>query len=141
AELDQLQELRCDNNTLDSNLPSSFSSARLVWKSLEVFSCSSNLLDGSIPRSLYDAVTLKELRLHNNRIVGTLSSQLMENWREIQLLDVSSNYLEGTIPETIVVMSLLRELKIDNNRLAGSIPAGIEKLLYLEILYAHSNFL
>jgi hypothetical protein len=56
-----------------------------------------NLLEGTIPDELFNARKMSTLYLHNNNLVGTLSTNV-EQMVDLQQLTVKFNSLTGAIP-------------------------------------------
>jgi Leucine-rich repeat (LRR) protein len=57
---------------------------------------SSNRLYGTIPTALGQLSWLTSLRINDNRLEGTLPSQLP--WKRLDVFDATFNNLTGTIP-------------------------------------------
>eukprot|EP00978_Attheya_sp_CCMP212_P010952 scaffold26663_cov46-Attheya_sp.AAC.1 len=61
---------------------------------------------------------LKQLSIYNNRISGTIPSELMNNMRFLDWLDVGENHLTGQVP---AIGPKMRFLYLSSNRLSGEI--------------------
>ncbi|CAA0805945.1 Leucine-rich repeat protein kinase family protein [Striga hermonthica] len=93
------------------------------FDSLEVFDASDNHFTGNVP-SFSFVVSLREIRLHNNKLTGSLPEGLLqESSMILSELDLSHNELEGPIGS---ISSLnLRNLNLSSNRLSGPLPVRI----------------
>ncbi|OMO91454.1 hypothetical protein COLO4_18363 [Corchorus olitorius] len=93
------------------------------FDSLEVFDASNNQLVGTIP-SFNFIVSLRILRLGNNRLSGSLPEALLqESSMILSELDLSLNQLEG--PVGSITSATLKKLNISSNKLSGSLPFKI----------------
>jgi hypothetical protein len=61
---------------------------------------------------------LKQLSIYNNRISGTIPSELMNNMRFLDWLDVGENHLTGQVPS---IGPKMRFLYLSSNKLSGEI--------------------
>ena len=68
-----------------------------------------------------------ELHLHDNRVGGTIPSELSQLAR-LEELSLSDNQLTGEIPADLGLLSNLEELSLSNNKLAGAIPIDLGQL-------------
>ncbi|KAI3967814.1 hypothetical protein MKW92_025613 [Papaver armeniacum] len=88
----------------------------------------SNELSGQIPDSLQYCASLQNLDLSDNKISGTIPSQLCTWLPYITILDLSGNQLSGEIPSNLANCTYLNKLKLSNNRLSGTIPPQFASL-------------
>ncbi|GER40681.1 leucine-rich repeat receptor-like protein kinase [Striga asiatica] len=93
------------------------------FDSLEVFDAGDNNFSGNVP-SFSFVVSLRVIRLHNNKLTGSLPEGLLqESSMILSELDLSHNELEGPIGS---ISSLnLRNLNLSSNRLSGPLPVRI----------------
>ncbi|RZC80050.1 hypothetical protein C5167_042628 [Papaver somniferum] len=91
-------------------------------------SLSSYELSGQIPDSLQYCASLQTLDLSDNKISGTIPSQLCTWLPYITTLDLSGNQLSGEIPSNLANCTYLNKLKLSNNRLSGTIPPQFASL-------------
>ncbi|EHA8586502.1 putative inactive receptor kinase [Cocos nucifera] len=95
----------------------------LLFDSLEVFDASFNQLSGHVPYFNF-IVSLKILRLGNNRFSGSLPEALIkENSMVLTELDLSSNQLSG--PVQSITSATLKNLNLSTNKLSGSLPIRV----------------
>ena len=82
-----------------------------------------NLLSGYIPSELGNLTALRELRLRNNRLSGTLadSVRVNENWPRTHGVQGPGGH---GVPSELA-MSSLRYLSLENNILSGSVPPSL----------------
>ncbi|KAI3942746.1 hypothetical protein MKW92_045603 [Papaver armeniacum] len=91
----------------------------------------SNELSGQIPDSLQYCVSLQILDLSDNKITGTIPSQICTWLPVLTTLDLSGNELSGSIPLNLANCMYLNKLKLGTNRLSGQIPYELSSLTRL----------
>ena len=135
--LTSLTHLHLDHNRLTGSIPSHIGRlSALVWLYLN-----DNELTGPIPREILDTqrgLQLRSLILSNNKLVGTVHSELglLPNLED---LDLSSNYLTGTLPTELGQLSKLSFLDVSFNALKSQIPPELGRLESLFTLILASN--
>ena len=99
-----------------------------------------NGLAGPIPPILADLSELETLKLADNRLTGSIPTELgsLQHLRE---LDVSSNLLDGPIPAELNKLTLLELLLLEANDLSGAIPPGFGSFANLGALSLRDNAL
>ncbi|GJM92074.1 hypothetical protein PR202_ga08502 [Eleusine coracana subsp. coracana] len=65
---------------------------------------------------------LQGLFLSNNRLDGSIPSNISQILPKIAVLDLSSNVLTGTLPKSLLCKDYLTRLDVSNNSLSGQIP-------------------
>ncbi|MCL7023798.1 hypothetical protein MKW94_004721 [Papaver nudicaule] len=71
------------------------------------------------------------LDLSDNKISGTIPSQICTWLPYLTTLDLSGNELTGHIPINLVNCTYLNTLRLSNNHLSGKIPDELSRLLRL----------
>ncbi|RZC49536.1 hypothetical protein C5167_017975 [Papaver somniferum] len=99
----------------------------------------SNELSGQIPDSLQYCTSLKVLDLSDNKISGTISSQICHWLPYLTNLDLSGNELSGSIPPSLGNCTYLLKLKLSNNRFSGQIPYELSQLMRLTDFTVSNN--
>ncbi|KAI3840550.1 hypothetical protein MKX03_007431 [Papaver bracteatum] len=88
----------------------------------------SNELSGQIPDTLQYCVSLQNLDLSDNRISGTIPSQICTWLPYVITIDLSGNQLSGSIPPDLGNCTYLKILTLSNNNLSGQIPYQLSSL-------------
>ncbi|KAI8904824.1 hypothetical protein EDD86DRAFT_212870 [Gorgonomyces haynaldii] len=103
---------------------------------LQVLDLSSNGISGSIPQTL--APNLRELRLDNNQLSGTIPGSVWQ-LTKLEVLSLGTNNLNGVLPSDIKSLSNLTVLSLSNNKFGGSIPPDLGILTKLSTLDLSNN--
>jgi Leucine-rich repeat (LRR) protein len=90
------------------------------------------------PTFVYDMTLLKDLRLNNCQLSGSID-EAIGNLVNLQLLAVENNLLEGNIPAAVVDLIGLTRFTASNNVLTGRIPDAIGNLVSLTRLELDAN--
>ncbi|XP_062090126.1 probably inactive leucine-rich repeat receptor-like protein kinase At5g48380 [Humulus lupulus] len=98
-------------------------------------------LKGTFPRGLGYCNSLVGLDLSNNKLFGTLPSDISKLLGFVTTLDLSSNNFSGVIPMTLANCTYLNVLKLDHNRLTGNIPEALLLLSRLKEFSVANNLL
>ncbi|XP_073154081.1 receptor-like protein 42 [Henckelia pumila] len=77
-----------------------------------------NNLMGSIPVTFKNLHLFKTLNLRNNRLSGSIHSDIFLNMTSLEQLDLSENHLSGPIPYSIGHMESLYNLDLHQNNLS-----------------------
>lgn len=85
-------------------------------------------LSEQIPDSLQYCASLQVLDLSDNRISGTIPSQIFAWLPYLTTLDLSGNQLSGSIPPNLGDCAYLNRLRLSSNRLSGQIPYKLASL-------------
>ncbi|CAA6654464.1 unnamed protein product [Spirodela intermedia] len=118
--LGSIQYLNISHNKLSGEL---FPDVMPLFDSLEVFDASHNQLEGQVPAFNF-IVSLRVLRLRNNRFSGSLPETFLEeSSMTLGDLDLSNNQLEGPV-KSITSGTLIR-LNLSFNKLSGSLPLRV----------------
>lgn len=96
-------------------------------------------LKGGFPRGIQKCSSLTLLDLSNNKLNGSIPSNISKVIGFVVNLDLSSNQLSGDIPVNLANCSYLNVLKLDNNRLTGHIPPEIGLLGRLKTFSVANN--
>ncbi|MCP4220554.1 MAG: S8 family serine peptidase [bacterium] len=97
-----------------------------------------NQLSGPIPPQLGDLSQLKELRMGQNALTGSIPVELC-SLVNLTHLGLNNNSLTGSIPPEIGNLTALTYLRFDVNDLTGSIPVELANLPNLQSLYIYNN--
>ncbi|XVF16602.1 hypothetical protein REPUB_Repub10bG0046000 [Reevesia pubescens] len=133
--LTNLRHLVMDGNSFeDAILPQN------LWKlkSLVTLSLSNCGIVGTIPSTLRQLTNLETLYLYNNKINGSIPSEI-GYLTNLIYLDFSSNMIVGSIPLTLCQLTNLKILHLFENQISGPIPSCIGNLSNLESLYIDNN--
>ena len=96
-------------------------------------------LKGEFPRGIQNCSSLTSLDLSNNKLNGSIPSNISKVIGFVVILDLSSNLLSGEIPVNLANCSYLNDLNLDNNRLRGQIPPEIGLLGRLKTFSVANN--
>ncbi|KAJ8445345.1 hypothetical protein Cgig2_010703 [Carnegiea gigantea] len=126
--LPKIQELYLDGKKLQGLIPIGLCQAG----NIDNLDLSANRLTGFIPSCLGNMTSLRDIRLHNNQLLSSvsmelcegLSSSLFSQLRSLQSLDLSRNELSGGIPKDLEGLSYLEYFNVYFNKLKGEIPSG-----------------
>lgn len=130
-----LEELFFQHNKISGSIPSTLASLTALI-SLELHD---NRLSGSLPTQLGAALgDLKNLRLGQNRLGGTLPTQL-GGLAQLSYLDLTNNEISGTLPNATGDLRWLQRLQLADNRLSGAIPDHVDNLWHLRRLELSDN--
>lgn len=134
--LSVLHELNLFQNALTGNLPEGV--ARLVH--LRQFTLSYNQFHGTIPAYISDLVLLREFWAHNNDFTGPMPS--FHQAPDIHKIYLNDNSLSGEFPPNFIQATLggMQEsgtihINIASNELTGSVPASLDDLEELDIIW------
>ncbi|XP_059287195.1 probably inactive leucine-rich repeat receptor-like protein kinase At5g48380 [Lycium ferocissimum] len=98
-------------------------------------------LKGEFPLGIQNCQSLTALDLSNNRLHGSIPSNISKIIGFTVNLDLSNNQLSGEIPADLANCSYLNNLKLDNNRLEGPIPPQAGLLDRLKTFNVANNML
>ncbi|KAH0654833.1 hypothetical protein KY285_029715 [Solanum tuberosum] len=98
-------------------------------------------LIGEFPRGIQYCSSLTSLDLSNNKLYGSIPSDISNLIAFAVHIDLSSNQFSGAIPRIIAKCSFLNVLKLDNNKLEGPIPPEISWLDRLKTFDVTNNML
>jgi hypothetical protein len=117
--------------------------------SLKVLDLSFNSFTGPLPDDLFLLTNLVELRLNDNLLTGSISSQISK-LSNLQLLEIGyqaydsdvyedygavpnygSNKLTGVIPKEMCSLTNLIHLQLNNNDLTGPLPSCVSQMTAL----------
>lgn len=121
--LTRLQYFDCSFNALSGTLPVTYN--RL--SALKYFFAESNRFVGGIPQEWGTEGglgSLQQLRLRNNLLSGSISSQLGA-LSSLQKLYLSNNSFSSTIPSDLAGLTSMTNLFLDHNRLTGSLSPSL----------------
>ncbi|KAL5793847.1 hypothetical protein ACOSP7_002441 [Xanthoceras sorbifolium] len=93
-------------------------------------------LGGELGDNLGDFASIKVIDLSNNRIGGSIPSNLPVTMKNLFL---SANQLSGSIPSSLATLTLLTDMSLNDNLLSGDIPDAFEALTGLINLDLSSN--
>jgi Leucine-rich repeat (LRR) protein len=95
-------------------------------------------LSGTLPTELGLLIRLKDVKLQNNDLVGSIPPQYGA-WEDLDLLDLSKNQLNSTLPTEIGMWASVTTLDFAGNRLTGSIGSQIGEWPDLQIVSFDDN--
>lgn len=98
-------------------------------------------LVGQLPSSIFNISSLKEIRVYNNNISGSIPSDMCDHLHHLQVFEISINKFFGHIPSNIGECKNLQNLSLSLNQLDGFIPSSIGNLTNLKVLYLDGNSL
>lgn len=98
-------------------------------------------LKGPFPRGILNCTSLTGLDLSNNKLYGSIPSDISKLIGYVTTLDLSSNNFSGSIPPLLSNCTYLNILKLDHNRLTGQIPPELALLTRLKQFSAGNNLL
>ena len=124
----QLEELRMSNTELRS-----LGGISKASPSLEQLHFSNNKLSGTIPSELFELSGIKGLLLSNNYFNETIPSSIA-SLSSIEVLDLSQNDMTGHLPTELGLLTALRVLNLSENLLSGAIPSELGQLSKLSTL-------
>ena len=97
-----------------------------------------NRLRGTIPPALGYLGKLRRLELNDNQLHGAIPPTLGYS-ADLRSLGLADNRLQGPIPPELSRLANLQWLSLANNRLAGAIPPELGRLANLEWLSVWGN--
>ncbi|MCD7467993.1 hypothetical protein HAX54_005758 [Datura stramonium] len=100
-------------------------------------------LMGEFPRCIRGCSSLTSHDLSNNKLYGTIPTDISKLIRFAVNIDLSSNQFSGAIPGDIANFPFLNVLKLDNNNLEGPIPpeiGSLNRLKTFNVDRASANF-
>ncbi|KAH9626307.1 hypothetical protein KSS87_022290 [Heliosperma pusillum] len=136
GELQNLQYLELENNSLSGTIPSELGSCQ----KLSLLNLAGNRFSGEIPPKLGDLKQLMGLNLQHNNITGRIPYEITQ-LTSLLTLNISWNSLSGSIPPSISVLTKLNYLHLQGNKLTGSIPSTIGSMNNLIELQLGQNLL
>ena len=98
-------------------------------------------LKGRFPTGIRNCTSLTGLDLSNNKLSGSIPSNISTLLKFVTTLDLSSNSFAGEIPQSLANCTYLNALKLDNNRLTGNIPLQLGLLDRLKSFSVANNLL
>ncbi|KAF5950211.1 hypothetical protein HYC85_012204 [Camellia sinensis] len=105
---------------------------------LESLNLCDNQLVGLLPENITGSPNLYDLRVFNNRLYGSLPSELGKN-SPLQTIDVSGNQFSGEIPASLCEKGVLEHLALINNLFSGTIPDVLGKCRTLNRVRLRGN--
>uniref|UniRef100_A0A0E0LCZ1 Receptor kinase-like protein Xa21 n=1 Tax=Oryza punctata TaxID=4537 RepID=A0A0E0LCZ1_ORYPU len=139
--LSSLAVLDVQVNGLTGNIPESFGNLN----QLSVLSLTSNNLTGQIPDTLGKLYSLTEFYLNGNelegqnKLSGSLQSDVGNKFPKLKRYDVFNNAFHGTIPLSLCNISALEMLQLAINSFSGVVPECLGNLKNLFALVLTEN--
>jgi len=99
-----------------------------------------NLIDGTLPDTLGGLSYLRHFSLDNNALSGTCPHAIGHMPR-LKHLSAVNNKLSGSLPESIGSLGDVAEIRLMHNRLQGPLPTSLGDLSLLEHLDISNNHL
>ncbi len=142
SELHMLRHLRrldLKRNHLVGTIPTTF--PHLTY--LEYLDLGSNNLHGIIPKTFsVRRINLRELRLPENQLTGSLLPNLFAGWSHVlRVLDISKNNFSGSLRDDLFpyYLSELTKLSLSSNSFTGTIPTQLANLTKVQVLHMADN--
>ncbi|XP_074273303.1 uncharacterized protein LOC141596926 [Silene latifolia] len=120
SELQNLQYLELENNSLSGTIPSELGSCQ----KLSLLNLAGNRFSGELPSKLGDLKQLVVLSLQHNEFIGRIPYEITK-LTSLLTLNISWNSVSGSIPPSISALSNLNYLHLQGNKLTGSIPSTV----------------
>lgn len=98
-------------------------------------------LKGQFPTGIRNCTSLTGLDLSNNKLSGSIPSDISSILHFVTSLILSSNSFTGLIPPSLANCTYLNFLELDNNRFNGSIPLELSLLGRLKTFSVANNLL
>lgn len=124
------------NNLFTKFIPDSL----IDCANLEVINLSKNILTGHISSNIGLLGGMKEIKLNENKLSGSLPLEMF-NLVNIEVLEIQSNALTGQIPTEVGHLLNAKFIAMSHNFLKGLIPREFENLGKIEFLHLHDNWL
>jgi hypothetical protein len=112
--------------------PCEFTGIGCQENDITVFDFEDSSLSGTLPDVFGDFPHLKELRLYNNSLYGTIPRSLLRA-QSLRYLHVGYNFLSGRFPD-VSDLRVLSRLYLGRNAISGTLPAALCQLTSLELL-------
>jgi Leucine-rich repeat (LRR) protein len=96
-----------------------------------------NFLTGPIPAELNELVTLRELYLESNGLVGPLPN--VAALTGLEILSLAGNVLDSTVGTEYNALTALKELNLNGTGLTGPFPAELLSLPSIQVLILDDN--
>lgn len=163
--LSELEHLVLPNNMLRGSIPQEVANLPKL-RTLDLTRC---FLSGTLPQRFqskylsklllaHNAITgrffededsphlesLKEIRMENNLLTGTLVGRTLSKMTNLNVLSLSDNDLSGLLPgESLGDLPNLHYLYLDSNSLVGALPASLARVggLSLREIWVQKNML
>ncbi|RYG69271.1 hypothetical protein EON64_03140 [archaeon] len=97
-----------------------------------------NLIGGKLPIGLCNLTKLEKFSIRDNFLMGAIPPCLQTNLTYLYSLSLHGNSLHGSIPE-FGLLSHLRYLSYSSNYLTGTLPASIQFLPNLAVVFLTHN--
>ncbi|CAA3032854.1 LRR receptor-like serine threonine- kinase HSL2 [Olea europaea subsp. europaea] len=125
------------------NAPCNWNGISCDPRTLDVVSInlSSFNVSGNFPADFCRILSLQNLDLSNNSLVGPVTSDSISLCSYLQSLNLSSNYFDGKLPEFSTEFLNLTLLDFSFNSFTGEIPGTVVNLPNLQVLSLFSNLL
>ena len=130
---------RTKNNWLSSQALSSWQLVTATGTTVKEINLNNNKLTGTIPSELGELGSLTYLFLGNSNFAGTTIPSELGNLSSLKLLWLPSNKLTGTIPSELGELGSLTSLLLHANKLTGTIPSELGELSSLQVLQLQDN--
>ncbi|KAH0764787.1 hypothetical protein KY285_000658 [Solanum tuberosum] len=147
GKLENVKELKIEDNTLSGNLPPDTCDRQSMLEELHL---SFNELHGCMPLSLPNCSKLQLLYLSMHKFDGPIHSEIgylrtipqdigiLDN---LEVLGLEKSHLTGSISISIFNISSMQTMSLEMNNLMGSLPREMGNLNKMRILYLGYNML
>jgi len=110
-----------------------------IWLGVECFGYDPEI--DPVPPNVTEDLSLRELRLPDNNLVGNLPDEMFQTFTRLVNLIMDGNQINGTLPDTLRNLVDLKVLDLDSNRISGQFPDFFFNMTNLNVIDINSNLL
>ncbi|KAJ4840735.1 hypothetical protein Tsubulata_032475 [Turnera subulata] len=127
------------SNFILCEVKSGMDAKKLKLRCLGRFVLSDNNLSGQLPHGLYNISSIEFIDVHNNRLNGSIPSDIGLTLPRLLYLGLTNNSFTGLIPQTLSNASRLKTIVFGDNYFRGPIPKDLGRLPQLQYLIFGEN--